>query len=186
MIETLNKLPQNQIELKRIEIASKTLSRIYDDLTYLNLNHEYHREIVELNISDLLKDRILYFQALADAKKLQITTDIEKNILIDIDKNDIFRLIDNLISNAIKYNKPNGKLNITLTSKQFSIEDNGVGIKKRDLKNITTRFKRANKNEGGFGIGLDIVNQVVKNYGFILDINSKYDLGTKVTITWEK
>ena len=184
MIEALGKLPDNQTELKRIEIASKTLSRIYDDLTYLNLNHKYHREIVEINLSDLIHERVLYFQALADAKSLEINTKLEKNIILNIDKNDALRLIDNLISNAIKYNKINGNINITLNEKLFSIKDSGVGIKKRDLAHITTRFKRANKNEGGFGIGLDIVSQVVKNYGFDLAINSKQNQGTKVTITW--
>jgi two-component system OmpR family sensor kinase len=186
MIEDLNKLPQNQPELKRIEIASKTLSRIHDDLTYLNLNHKYHREIVALSMHELVQERVLYFQALAEAKSLKISLNIEQNIVLNIDKNDALRLIDNLISNAIKYNKLNGNIYIILNKKLFSIEDTGVGIKKRDLANITTRFKRANKNEGGFGIGLDIVNKVIKTYGFTLTINSIYDIGTKVTITWGK
>ncbi len=48
------------------------------------------------------------------------------------------------------------------------------------------RFKRANTSEGGFGVGLDIVNQVVESYGFVLDIHSKEGRGTEVMIRWEK
>jgi len=171
-------------ELKRIENASKTLSRLYEDLTYLKLNHEYHRQIERVNISELLQRRIEYFRTLIEAKKLSLTENIEANTFLDIDKNDAIRLIDNLLSNAIKYNKKEGQLTITLNSKKLSIYDTGVGIKEENIKQIHTRFKRANSSEGGFGIGLDIIGQVVKRYGFKFDIQSTYNRYTEVTITW--
>ncbi len=184
MIEALNLYKENPKELKRIEIASKTLSRIYDDLTYLNLNHEYHRDIQKIDMGSLIKERMIYFEALARSKSLKIELDIDDNVIKEIDKNDALRVIDNLISNAIKYNKIGGKLSISMTEREFVVNDSGVGIKARDLPNIHKRFKRANKNEGGFGIGLDIVNQVVKNYNFKMEIYSKEGIGTKVVIKW--
>jgi two-component system OmpR family sensor kinase len=66
----------------------------------------------------------------------------------------------------------------------LSVSDTGIGIRKRDLETILQRFKRANKSEGGFGIGLDIVNQVVKNYGFTLKIDSRVNKGTRVRVLW--
>ena len=186
MIETFGKHEENSNELKRIEIASKTLSRIYDDLTYLNLNHHYHRKIITLNMSDLLNERIVYFAAMAEAKGLKVTTNMAQNIILQIDKNDAMRLIDNIISNAIKYNKPKGILYIILTKDAFIVKDEGIGIKEKDLTTILQRFKRVNKSEGGFGIGLDIVNQVVKNYGFELQIKSQEGKGTEVKVKWEK
>lgn len=186
MIETLEKHTQSSAELKRVEIASKTLSRIYNDLAYLNLNHQYHRQIEKLDMSFLVQERILYFLTLINAKSLKLIKKIEPNTILYIDKNDAIRLIDNLISNAIKYNNLNGLLHIELTKKEFIVKDSGVGIKPKDLANITKRFKRANSSEGGFGIGLDIVEQVAKSYNFDLDIDSKIDIGTKVTLTWEK
>jgi two-component system OmpR family sensor kinase len=66
------------------------------------------------------------------------------------------------------------------------VGDTGIGIQKKDLASIVYRFKRANKSEGGFGIGLDIVNQVVKSYGFVLSINSELDKGTEVVVKWTK
>jgi len=186
MIETFKKCNDSALELKRIEIASKTLSRIYDDLTYLNLNHNYHRKIITLNLSHLLQERILYFSSMMEAKNLQITTELEDNIFLEIDKNDALRLIDNLLSNAIKYNTTHGKLHVKLTSQLFSITDSGVGISPKDVKSILQRFKRANKSEGGFGIGLDIVNQVIKSYNFSLKINSKENEGTEVIVQWKK
>lgn len=171
-------------ELKRIEVASKTLSRLYEDLTYLKLNHNYHRNIEKLNITSLLELRIENFKTLIEAKELDLTLNIEPNVFLDIDRNDAIRMIDNLLSNAIKYNQKNGQLIVTLNHEKLSIYDTGVGIKKEDIKLIHTRFKRANKSEGGFGIGLDIVGQVVTRYDFSFNIKSTYNLNTEVTVTW--
>jgi two-component system OmpR family sensor kinase len=186
LIESFEQTPTHNRELTRIAIASKTLSRIYDDLTYLNLNHHYHREIQHLNLSTLLHERVLYFSQMAEAKLLNITLEIEEACMQNIDKNDALRLIDNLLSNAIKYNKTQGALHIVLTPEKLSIEDTGVGIKRKDLGKILQRFKRANSSEGGFGIGLHIVSQVCESYGFTLDIESVEHQGTKVVVVWEK
>ncbi len=112
--------------------------------------------------------------------------EIEPDVVLEIDKNDATRLIDNLITNAIKYNKTQGLLRVTLSQKSLSIIDTGSGIQKKDLDTIVCRFKRANKSEGGFGIGLDIVSQVVESYGYVLDIRSEVGKGTEVVVKWKK
>jgi len=175
---------QAKEEMKRIEIASKTLSRLYDDLTYLKLNHNYHRKIEAIDIGEVIKERLLYFHSMIEAKDIKLEIDIEKKVIINIDKNDAFRLIDNLLSNAIKYNQKSGEIRVNLTTTTLSISDAGIGIKKDDLTNILERFSRANSSEGGFGIGLDIVGQVVKEYDFKFNINSIYKQGTEVIIVW--
>jgi two-component system OmpR family sensor kinase len=173
-------------ELKRIEIASKTLSRLYEDLTYLKLNHNYHREIESIDISKLLIDRIEYFHTLIESKKLKLIQHIEKNIIFKIDKNDAIRLIDNILSNAIKYNKKEGDIEIILNQEMLLVRNAGLGIRKEDIDLIKNRFKRANSSEGGFGIGLDIISQVVERYGFKFTINSIYTKSTEVKILWKK
>jgi len=173
-------------ELKRIEIASKTLSRLYEDLTYLKLNHNYHREIESISISNLLENRIEYFNTLIESKELKVTQQIEQGIVFDIDKNDAIRLIDNILSNAIKYNQKEGNLEIILNSKNFIVRNSGLGIRKEDINLIQNRFKRANTSEGGFGIGLDIISQVVERYNFKFTINSIYNKSTEVEILWKK
>lgn len=185
MIETYGDAKNNK-ELKRIELASKTLSRIYSDLTYINLNHEQYRQISSLDIGKILKERLEYFSAMMEAKSLIIKEDIESGVILQVDENDISRIIDNLISNAIKYNKIGGTMDVTLSNHSLSIRDSGIGIHKNDLGIILQRFKRANKSEGGFGIGLDIVNQVVIAYDYILEINSEENRGTEVKVIWEK
>jgi two-component system OmpR family sensor kinase len=184
LIETLYDCKAKK-EMKRIEIASKTLSRLYDDLTYLKLNHNYHRAVEPVDMGYLLKERLLYFQSMIETKSLALKESISEDVIIDIDRNDALRLIDNLLSNAIKYNQKNGKIIIILNQLNLYISDNGIGIKEEDLDQIHERFNRANKSEGGFGIGLDIVGQVVNEYGFEFTINSIYKEGTEVTIAWQ-
>ena len=186
MIETFGKHEENSAEFKRIEIASKTLSRIYDDLTYLNLNHHYHRNIISVAMSALVQERVVYFTGMIEAKSLKLVLELEEGVILEMDKNDALRLVDNLISNAIKYNKHQGVLHIVLTHSLFAVRDTGIGISKKDLGGILQRFQRANKSEGGFGIGLDIVSQVVKSYEYTLKINSILHEGTEVRVTWEK
>ena len=186
MIETFGKHEENRSELKRIEIASKTLSRIYDDLTYLNLNHQYHRQIKAIHMSDLVHERMAYFTSMAEAKRVKIVLNISPNVVLQIDKNDALRLVDNLISNAIKYNKHEGILEVILNEEALIVCDTGMGIKEKDLKQIMQRFKRANKSEGGFGIGLHIVSQVCESYDFDLKIKSTLNEGTEVHVRWQK
>ncbi len=173
-------------ERQRIEIASKTLSRLYDDMTYLSLNHEYHRDIKPCNISQLLQERITYFSTMIETKKLQLNSHIEENTTIMIDENDAIRLIDNLLSNAIKYNRQKGLLAITLNREILTIEDSGIGMKQEALEKIFKRFERSNDSEGGFGIGMDIVHQIITFYRFEIEIQSTLKKGTKVSIQWEK
>ncbi len=183
LIETLHKCNAKE-EMQRIEIASKTLSRIYDDLTYLKLNQDYHRDIRPRDISGLLQERIRYFSAAIEAKKIALQKHIEADVTIKIDRDDAIRLIDNLVSNAIKYNKTGGTLEIHLDQEELRIKDSGIGIAKKELATIYERFKRANKSEGGFGIGLNIVYQVVQTYGYLITVDSKPGIGTEVTIKW--
>ncbi len=185
LIETYGKHEKSE-ELHRIEIASKTLSRIYEDLTYLNLNNDYYREVKSIDITKLIEERMVYFSTMLHSRGISTRLELIPEKMLEIDPNDAVRLIDNLLSNAIKYNKKEGTLTVKLTNESLRIIDTGIGIAQKDLKDISKRFKRANKSEGGFGIGLDIVNQVVNSYGFVLHITSEVNRGTEVEIRWEK
>jgi len=185
LMDTLKKC-QAKSEMQRIEIASKTLSRIYDDLTYLRLNQDYHREIRPLDLSRLLRERLLYFAAAIEAKRIKLLEQIEEGVVMEIDRNDAIRMIDNLLSNAIKYNKTGGTLEVRLDRKRLSVSDSGVGIPQKEIRTIFDRFKRVNESEGGFGIGLNIVYQIVQAYKYRIHIDSELNKGTEVTIVWKK
>ncbi len=184
MIEALNKGADVRQELERIEIASRTLSRMYDDLSYLSLNHPYHRRITDVDLSTLVAERCDYFAIVAEARQLRTKRHITSGIHLAIDPNDAIRLIDNLLSNAIKYNRTGGMLRVTLRPDGLTVSDTGIGIPADRIATIHERFRRANTSEGGFGIGLNIVHQVVRHYGFTFAVDSEVDRGTDVQIGW--
>jgi len=171
-------------KIKRISIAAGTISSIYDDLTYLVLNHDIAVNIEVLDFSGLLKERMEYFKDRCEQKKLIVTQRIDDLVTIDMDKRAAIRLIDNLLSNAIKYNRPGGAITVVLCSSLFSIEDSGIGIDKDKIGRIFERYTRLDNSVGGFGIGLNIVALIAVEYGFEVKVDSAPRKGTKITVLW--
>jgi len=184
-IETIDKQgcsEKNMRKIKRINIAAKTISNIYQDLTYLVLNHKLQKNDEDVNLTAVLKDRYDYFKEIAKSKKIDFKLNLEDDVFIHIDKNRLIKLIDNLISNAIKYNKIAGTIKITLKQGYLSIKDSGIGIKNDKLTEIFERYKRFNSSNGGFGIGLNIVWMIAKEYDLDIKVNSKEGEYTEVVI----
>jgi len=187
-IESLhdNDLPEMvQKKLKRIEIASRTISTLYDDLTYLILNHDLAIVNIELNISLLIIERIEYFRHRIEQKKIDLQLYIDPEVMVTIDSTKATRVIDNLLSNAIKYNRIGGIIVVRLNSEGLCIEDNGIGIPEDMIERIFERYTRADKSVGGFGIGLHIVAMIAKEYDFDITIESKEKKGTKICVGWQ-
>jgi signal transduction histidine kinase len=93
-------------------------------------------------------------------------------------------LIANIISNAIKYNKKNGKIHITIASWELHIKDTGVGIPAKDTEKIFDRFYQVGsvRNQEWFWIWLALVKKIVDMYGWKIELISKENIGTTFII----
>lgn len=171
-------------KINRIEIGAKTISNIYEDLTFVTLNNQIISKNEDINLSNLLKQRVDYFNSLATIKRVNFYLNIKDDVFIVCDIKKITKLIDNILSNAIKYNKIAGFIKVKLNHNILSIEDSGKGILKENLKNLFERYSRFDKSVGGFGIGLNIVSLIAKEYNLKIDIKSQINVGTTVEITW--
>ncbi|KXO16781.1 ATPase/histidine kinase/DNA gyrase B/HSP90 domain protein [Clostridiales bacterium KA00134] len=106
----------------------------------------------------------------------------------------IWELFSNLIINAIKYNKEDGKLDINISEKESSylieISDTGIGIPKDDLPRIFERFYRVDKSRsrkvGGTGLGLSIVKHILQNIDGKIKISSDLGQGTSIELKLKK
>ncbi len=185
MMDTEIMAQKNIKKLRRINVAAKTVSHLYQDLTYLVLGHQTPSRDEWIDLRELIAARVEYFSLLADSKKIEIALDLqERKILIDSAK--IARVVDNLISNAIKYNKRAGKIKIILKEEYFLVADTGIGIEKDKVAAIFDRYSRFNSSEGGFGIGLNIVKSILNEYNFDVRVNSILHQGTTIKIIFPK
>jgi len=184
MIDTDSLKESEKKKIKRISIAAGTISSIYDDLTYLVLNHDIAVKIETLDFSELLRERMEYFRERCEQKKLSVSYVIDDHVSIDMDKRSAIRLIDNLFSNAIKYNRMGGSIEAVLQNRLFSVRDSGIGIDKDKIDRIFERYLRLDDSVGGFGIGLNIVAMIAAEYGFKIEVDSTPRKGTKITVLW--
>ena len=170
--------------IKRIDIASRTISNLYNDLTYIALGNQLQSKDEEIDLTALVKERSEYFKVISSARKLECGMELDEKVTIFIDRHKITRVIDNLISNAIKYNKKGSFIKVILKDRYLCIEDGGIGIEQNRINQMFDRYSRFNDSEGGFGLGLNIVSEIAKEYNLKLRIESELTVGTKVIVTW--
>ena len=171
-------------KINRIDIGAKTISNIYQDLTYLTLGNKIVTRDEELDIAQTIEERMDYFKSLADAKRVSLSKNIIETPILLIDKAKFSKLLDNLISNAIKYNKLGGFIKITLKANMMIVEDSGIGIAQENIKKMQERYSRFNNSSGGFGLGLNIVENIAKEYNLKIKIESMVNKWTKVSVIW--
>ena len=165
--------------------AARMNSILYDMLNIAELEQGYPIKKEDVNLKKLVLEILDAYKTKIEAKNIQLDLQID-----DVKINSDIRLIDemfrNLIDNAIKYNKENGKITINLTEKLFLISDTGIGIKKENQSRIFERFfmedKARSKENGGTGLGLAIVKHIIETLGYKIEVNSKVNVGTKFII----
>lgn len=183
MMDTDVMLEKNRTKLNRINIAAKTVSTLYKDLTYLTLEQEKENENEYIDVKELIEDRAEYFAILAQSKKLTYEFNLTEATIF-MDRRKFTRVIDNLISNAIKYNKRKGVVGFTLVQGELIIWDTGIGIKENKIPLIFDRYIRFNHSEGGFGVGLSIVKNIIDEYHMDIKVISQIDKGTRIILKW--
>ena len=98
----------------------------------------------------------------------------------------IEEIVFNLCDNALKYNKENGRVDIILENKALTVKDTGIGIEEDELERVFERFYRVDKSRsreiGGTGLGLSIVKHGVSAHNARIEIKSKVNEGTEITV----
>ncbi len=166
-------------------MSSKMIAETYNSISYLAFHDIDVENIEEFDLAELIQESIDYFKEIAGSKNITIEAQLE-SLILNMDRNSIRKLINNLIANAIKYSYRDKSIKITLKSNRFTIKDEGVGIAKRDQKKIFNRYKRLKQEEaGGFGIGLDIVMGICRSNNIKIELESEEKKGTTFILTFK-
>jgi len=179
-VDLYNRKNETNKYLQRIKAATKALSNIYKDVDYLIKVDQATLIYEKINASKVINDSILYFDEVAAIKSIQIISDIEDNVFMEFNETKLQRIIDNNLSNAIKYSHKETNIEVVFrplgNEYELIFKDYGIGIDYNHR--IFERYYREDSNESGFGIGLDIVKAIIDKAGIRLEVTSKIDEGS--------
>lgn len=171
-----------QESLLKMEKHLRKMQRIIEQLVLLSKleQSEYIPHYQRLSISRMLREILIEYEEKIKQKNLRV--EIKTNKFVEADPEALKIAIRNLMSNAIKYSKDGGTVEIFSQKDFLIIQDYGVGIPQEDLKNITARFYRAGnaRSYSGAGLGLAIVKHILRKLSISWAIHSIIGTGTKV------
>ena len=168
------KIPDNSY-ITNIESGSKIIQYIYDDLSYLIKKDRVTYEKEYLEFSKILKERMDFFEEIVKSNSLYFIKNIEDDVYLKFNQTELQRIIDNNLSNAVKYSFSKSPIFVKLTylsddEIEFSVTTNSKKIENVDK--IFDDFYRENSARGGFGLGLKIVKEICDKNLVIIDILS--------------
>jgi two-component system sensor histidine kinase/response regulator len=180
----------NQIDrsLQRIQ-GMRNLIMDLLDFTKIRLERK-DEKIQKVDLAEVAKDAIFTVQPYAIQMEVSINLDVRNDSLFMADPEDMEIIFNNLISNAVKYNRFGGKAEICIDSTDneviLTFSDTGIGISQDDRENLFKDFMRVKnertKNISGSGLGLSIVRKVIELYHGEIKVESTPDVGTKFIV----
>ncbi len=188
----LDKEKQNDF-LKRSDVRLRGLLSLVNDLLDISRmeTKTKQRELEDLSIKKVIKSTIQFLEFEAKKRNIKIQTSYDKQLPnLKADNGELTRLFTNIIGNAIKYNKDNGEIRISVQNSEHyiivKISDTGIGLKPEEKERLFQEFYRA-KNEhtrgvSGTGLGLTIVKQIIDAYHGKIEVESEYGKGTTFEI----
>ncbi|RXJ96123.1 two-component sensor histidine kinase [Malaciobacter molluscorum] len=180
-LEILDEKQPKTKEICRSINAVKNLFLVYEDIEYLikQKSVKYNKE--EIDFSNFLNQRLDQFDSLLNPKNLKFNLNIENNLYIYINRTHLQRVIDNTLSNAIKYSFKESLISINLHSdakKNIIFSVHNVSNKIKNKKTIFNRYYKENHIKGGFGIGLNIVKNICDTNNILIEVDSTNKNGT--------
>ncbi len=172
-------------KLRRLQASAQRLSTMYESLSYGLGTQLEERRVQELDLAKICFERCDAMEPVAQSKRVYLRVDLSP-CRIRIDPEDLRRLVDNILSNAIKYSDPDSEVLVRLEGCRLSIIDHGIGMSPQERKEIFKRYARINKERGGFGIGLSIVAQICQKYSIDLELESTKGKGSIFRLDFKK
>lgn len=191
----LDKYIKDYGENKDIEIIKNNIESLKKDMIdfldfgKIERGQPFYNHNQIINLSESIKNKIVVFSINALKKNIVLNKKIEDNIYIKIDPFALDRILNNLLDNAIKYNKENGIVEVNLETKNnrviLTISDTGIGIDPKSIKKLFNPFNQVidGSKSSGVGLGLFIIKKIIDDINGDINVESKLNKGSKFTIT---
>ena len=169
--------------------AENLMEMINDIMRISSLESMEGLNKVVLQLDEVVNRTVNQEKLNADAENISINTSVE-TVRIYADESQMYQLVNNLVSNAIKYNKPGGRVDVSLSKSDgyamLTVADTGIGIPEERIDKIFERFyvvdKSRNKKISSTGLGLSIVKHIVKAHDGTVSVKSQKGAGTEFTV----
>ena len=168
---------------------AKQMSKLVSSLLLLSRIDQNRQRVAkeETELGVLIDVAIETVKYIAEEKNIAVNADIEENLTVCADETLMLSVITNLISNAIKYGRESGSVNVSAMRKDglvnILVKDDGIGIPKEKLEKIWDRFYRVdgvrNDEYGSNGLGLSMVKSIVELHGGTISVKSELGKGTE-------
>ena len=183
----------NKQMLERAKQRAHSLLELVNDL--LQMSRMESKRVIRkkelLDITKIIANTVELFDTEAKTRAIEIKTNLPQSCPpIEADRSEMEQLFSNLVSNAIKYNVEQGKVNIDVEPKngclKIKVGDTGIGIDEENLSQVFDDFYRISRPETryvtGTGLGLSIVKKIVESHVGSIEVKSKLNEGTTFTI----
>lgn len=166
-------------------------SLILDLLDFTRIRLEKKEDkIVKINCRDLVKLSVSTVKPYAIQKNVKISINCPDDLIVEANPNDLEIILNNLISNAVKYNKDGGKVEVELSKEQqilkIEIKDTGIGLSEQEKSQLFHSFVRIRNEKtrhiAGSGLGLSIVRKIAEIYNGKIHVESTPDVGSTFTV----
>ena len=178
---------QSEKFLENINYEADRLGRLVNDLLRISSLQSGNVEIKKekVKVKEVSEKILNSLDSLIKEMKVSVENNLENSLEINVDKDLFIHAFENLIENAVKYNKENGTVKLENNKNEITISDTGLGIEKKDQEKIFEQFYRSNKTEKipGTGLGLSIVKSIVELHGGNLSVKSESGIGSSFKIS---
>ena len=176
------------------QTETERMIRLVNDLLQLSKmdSKDYHLHLETIDITLLLNNIIDRYELISNNVEIHFERNlVDHPMFATVDKDKIIQVLDNILSNAVKYSPEGGEICVAVEEKEkhlcISVTDEGVGIPKDSLPQVFDRFYRVDKARsrrlGGTGLGLAIAKQIIEAHGGSIVIDSEWNVGTTITLT---
>lgn len=194
-VETLLAGAADDVEVRQefleiIQSETKRLLALTEDILTLAKNNLHTKQREPIKLVNISQDIIRSEERRIKEQNLQVVDHINQHLTVDYTVEPIYQILNNLITNAVKYNRQNGKIdvyahvsNMILT---LQVKDTGLGISSEEQARIFERFYRVDKSRqkqiAGTGLGLSIIQNLIDQADGTVTVDSQVGVGTTMTV----
>lgn len=194
-LQAKESLTERQLKyLERMKTSSLYMLGLINNLLDVNMveSGDLRLDLEKVDLAVLIRQSVDLNNFLAEGKDINISFNEETALSpLSLDRSKIEQVLNNVLSNAVKYSESGRRVSVTLTSTPslavVSVKDEGLGIPQEDLENIFKAFKKGSTKptagEKSLGLGLAIVKKIVEGHGGSIGVESQVGVGTTFIIS---